>query len=81
MGVKAPAVVKRRAKAGEKPEYIPVEQSVHTIADIIFQKVREDLKADKKGKTRPTFDKFLRQHMLRTYGLKKSADKADRDLR
>ena len=64
----------------EKLQIIPLEQTVRTIADIYQKKVKDDQLADMKTKMRCSLGKFVRNYLLRQYGMKSMAEKAMREL-
>lgn len=64
----------------EKFQLIPLEQTMRTIADIYLKKIKEDQTADSKHKLRCPMVKFVRNYLLRQYGMKSMADKALREL-
>ena len=64
----------------EKAQIIPLEQTMRTIADIYQKKIKDDQLADMKMRMRCSMDKFVRNYLLRQYGMKSMAEKAVREL-
>lgn len=53
---------------------------MRTIADIYQKKLKEDAVADSKRKQRMPVGKFVREYLMRQYGMKSMAEKAMREL-
>jgi hypothetical protein len=73
-----PAMAPLRAK--EKAQLIPLDQLSRIIADLYQKKVKDDQLSDSKGKLRCSVVRFMRNHLLRQYGMKSMAEKALREL-
>ena len=62
-------------------ETLPLEKCLQLVGAIVVARVREDAVSDAKGRPRTALKKFVRDKMLRDYGLRSTAEKMGRDLR
>lgn len=64
----------------DKVQLLPLDQISRTIAEIYQKKVKDDQLSDSKGKLRCPMVRFVRNYLLRQYGMKSMAEKALREL-
>ena len=71
---------KAPSRGPQKLQLIPLDNLSRSIADVYQKKVKDDATSDSKGKLRCPMVKFVRNYLLRQYGMKSMAEKALREL-
>ena len=70
-----------KGKVGKEGELMAIDQSVRLVAELLYSKLRTDVTADQRGKAHIPFGKFVKDFLMRHYGMKLVADKALTDMK